>query len=198
MVELTGEAGRGNVASMPRAIVLVLVLGIAFEISGCAEGAPTQAPADEPASVVVEPPPAPTPAPERVEPQPPAADPPSENDATKWQRTAKVPTITVDEPVVGTPAIDADIIRRVVRSHNDAIRACYDLAPDSMLAGRIAISFTIGPTGAVTEAKADTPESYPYPEVPKCIADELRTWTFPAPRGGGSVIVSYPFNVDPA
>lgn len=185
---------------MPRAIVLVLSLVIA----GCAEGASAQAPAQVSAPVVIEPPPAATAEPvTSVEPepepaQPPAADPPSENDAPKWQRTAKVPTVTAHEVVVGTPVIDPAIIRRVVRSHNDAIRACYDLAPDSMLAGRIAISFTIGPTGAVTEAKADAPESYPYPEVPKCIADELRTWTFPAPRGGGSVIVSYPFNIDPA
>lgn len=170
---------------MPRAIVLVLSLVIA----GCAEGAP----------VVIEPPPAATAEPvTSVEPEPESTEPAPEGDETKWQRPSKVPTITVEKPVVGTPVIDPAIIRRVVRSHNDAIRACYDLAPDSVLAGRIAISFTIGPTGAVTEAKADTPESYPYPEVPKCIADELRTWTFPAPRGGGSVIVSYPFNVDPA
>lgn len=186
------------------------VLGLMLGLVGCAAAVPTQTPTlgETPAPLVIEPASAPEPQP-GPEPQlqPPDNEPPTEGghlivgnpDAPKWQRTAKLPSITAHEPVVGTPAIDGDVIRRVVRSHSDAVRACYQLGLDldPALAGRIAISFTIGPSGAVTQAKAEAPESFPYPQVPVCIADELRTWTFPAPRGGGSVIVSYPFNLVP-
>jgi outer membrane biosynthesis protein TonB len=118
----------------------------------------------------------------------------------KPRPSGELPQVVVSEAEVGTPAIPAEVIRRVVRSHLEALRACYalGLAQDPALAGRIAISFTIGPSGAVVDAKAETPDAFPYPEVPKCIADELRTWTFPAPRGGGMVHVSYPFNLLPS
>jgi hypothetical protein len=30
-------------------------------------------------------------------------------------------------------------------------------------------------------------------KVEQCIAQSVRRWTFPAPEGGGIVVVSYPF-----
>ena len=31
------------------------------------------------------------------------------------------------------------------------------------------------------------------PELEKCIAGRVRTWVFPKPKGGGVVVVTYPF-----
>jgi hypothetical protein len=109
----------------------------------------------------------------------------------------KVPVLTPDEPVVGTT--DKDVIRRVVRSHINEIRDCYTLglAKDPTLAGRIMIDFTIGPTGAVVNANASDVSGLADPAVPTCIVDAILTWTFPKPHGGGSVNVSYPFNLVP-
>jgi hypothetical protein len=33
--------------------------------------------------------------------------------------------------------------------------------------------------------------------VGNCIAQAVRRWTFPKPEGGGSVIVTYPFVLEP-
>jgi hypothetical protein len=30
-------------------------------------------------------------------------------------------------------------------------------------------------------------------EVERCITSKIRTWVFPTPKGGGVVIVKYPF-----
>jgi hypothetical protein len=108
-----------------------------------------------------------------------------------------VPTIEAKQPVVGE--MDKDVIRRIVRAHIHEIRDCYNkgLAQDPTLAGKIAIEFTIGPSGKVEEAKAVDVTGFADPEVPKCIAEAIETWTFPEPRGGGRVTVSYPFNLVP-
>ncbi|HLT39652.1 MAG TPA: AgmX/PglI C-terminal domain-containing protein [Enhygromyxa sp.] len=108
-----------------------------------------------------------------------------------------VPRLTTSEPVVG--GMDKDVIRRVVRSHINEIRDCYNLglAKDPTLAGRIAIEFTIGPSGAVEQAKATDLDGLADPAVPACIVAAIETWVFPEPRGGGRVTVSYPFNLEP-
>lgn len=108
-----------------------------------------------------------------------------------------VPVLTPTEPVVG--ALDKDVIRRVVRAHINEIRDCYNLglATDPALAGRIAIEFVIGPSGAVEQATATDTTGFADPAVPNCIADAILTWTFPEPRGGARVTVSYPFNLVP-
>lgn len=106
-----------------------------------------------------------------------------------------VPVVEVSQPMVGTT--DADVIRRIVRAHINEIRDCYNkgLAKDPTLAGKIVIEFTIGPSGAVERSTATDVSGLADPELPKCIADAIATWTFPAPRGGGRVTVSYPFNL---
>jgi hypothetical protein len=202
---------------MTRAVLGVVLALLAW--AGCA-AEPREAsrldagpaPEDEPEPETPEPAPEPEAAPElepELEPDPTSAPGPASTGGytiygdpspAKRRGSGEVPQVAVHEPVVGAPAIPAEVIRRVVRSHLEALRACYalGLAQDPALAGRIAISFTIGPSGAVVDANAETPESFPYPEVPECIADELRTWTFPAPRGGGMVHVSYPFNLLPS
>jgi hypothetical protein len=191
-----------RILSLSRCWPLVALLG-------CADAAPSQPPpTPPPAPEVVEPEPEPPPAvsPKTAEVSPePAADPPpptSEGGHVVRQHdsvahSSTVPTIPMSEPVVGT--MDKDVIRRIVRAHIHEIRDCYNLglAKDPALAGRIAIEFTIGPDGKVEEAEATDVTGFADPDVPTCIAEAIATWTFPAPRGGGRVNVSYPFNLVP-
>jgi hypothetical protein len=95
-------------------------------------------------------------------------------------------------------ALDKDIIRRIVRAHINEVRVCYNdgLLKDPTLAGRVAIQFVIKGDGYVGSALiAD--DNLPDPQVGQCIAKAVQTWQFPKPRGGGNVIVTYPFNLDP-
>ncbi|MBX7078810.1 MAG: AgmX/PglI C-terminal domain-containing protein [Nannocystaceae bacterium] len=91
-------------------------------------------------------------------------------------------------------AIDKDIIRRIVRAHINEVRHCYNqgLVKDPNLKGRVAIQFTIGPSGNVPVAVVQE-SSIKDTSVGQCIAKAVKRWTFPKPDGGGNVVVTYPF-----
>ena len=95
-------------------------------------------------------------------------------------------------------ALDKDIIRRIVRNHINEVRHCYNagLARDPNLSGRVAVQFNIGLTGRVA-ASAVSQSTVKNASVGSCIAKAVRRWSFPRPPGGGNVIVTYPFQLDP-
>ncbi len=113
-------------------------------------------------------------------------------------RGARVPTVRMSPPEV-SGSLEKNVIRRVVRAHINEVRACYNqgLARSPELAGRVSVQFTIGETGKVTASvvrDSDLPDS----AVAECMAKVIRRWQFPAPPGGGSIIVGYPFVLRPA
>jgi outer membrane biosynthesis protein TonB len=95
-------------------------------------------------------------------------------------------------------ALDKDIIRRIVRSHINEITYCYKqgLARDPDLKGRVTIQFTISPTGSVPVAVVQDTD-LKNRAVADCMATAAKRWKFPKPRGGGNVVVSYPFVLSP-
>jgi len=92
--------------------------------------------------------------------------------------------------------LDRDSIRSVVRSNIQAITYCYEKrlldVPD--LAGTTTVNFTIAPDGKVEAASGAGFD----PAVDACVADLVKTFAFPPPKGGGSVQVSYPFVFRPS
>jgi len=112
-------------------------------------------------------------------------------------RGRNVPTVRQAKAEV-QGAMDRDIIRRIVRAHINEVRYCYNqgLARDPRLRGRVAIQFTIGGTGRVPSAVVQE-TTLADPAVGNCVAHSVRRWTFPQPDGGGSVIVTYPFVLEP-
>lgn len=90
-------------------------------------------------------------------------------------------------------SLDKEVIRRVIRQHLGEVKQCYEdqLKKDPSLAGRVMARFTIGADGKVTESGIEE-TSLKSPACEKCIADAVRGWEFPKPRGG-KVVVSYPF-----
>ncbi len=95
-------------------------------------------------------------------------------------------------------ALDKDIIRRIVRAHINEVRHCYNqgLVRDPNLKGRVAVQFTIGPTGKVPVAVV-AQSSLKDSSVANCVAKAVKRWTFPKPQGGGNVVVTYPFVLEP-
>lgn len=104
----------------------------------------------------------------------------------------------IDEPATVQGGLDREVIRRVILSHRVQIRYCYEkqLASAPDLAGKVLIEFVIGADGKVNSARV-AEESIADPEVGRCIASKVRTWTFPKPKGGGVVVVTYPFLFKP-
>jgi TonB family protein len=96
-------------------------------------------------------------------------------------------------------SLDKEIIRRIVRRHLNEVRFCYDeaLAGHPSLAGRVVVQFTIANTGRVIASLIGS-SSLGVASVDACIANAVKRWEFPAPAGGGLVMVSYPFQLSPA
>jgi TonB family protein len=110
----------------------------------------------------------------------------------------KVPKIKPGAAMV-KGSLSKEVIRRVIRQHINEVRFCYESAlsakPD--LAGRVSVQFVISPTGAVQTSKL-AQSSLGNSGVENCIVKAVRRWTFPSPEGGGVVIVTYPFVLQPA
>ena len=86
-------------------------------------------------------------------------------------------------------SLDREIIRRIVRRHLNEIRYCYQR--HGATASRSTVQFTIAPTGQVVASGVTT--SSGSSAVDGCIARAVGRWLFPKPKGGGVVVVSYPF-----
>jgi TonB family protein len=104
-----------------------------------------------------------------------------------------VPEMLGGKPIV-TGALDMETVRRIVRQHNNETKYCYEkqliTRPD--LAGRVTVKFTIGGSGAVIAAAVQE-STVEDRTLESCITDRIRRWGFPEPRGGGVVVVTYPF-----
>lgn len=90
-------------------------------------------------------------------------------------------------------SIDREAVAKVVNSHLQEVRACYEraLLKDPGLAGKIVLEWTISTAGKVVTAKTKT-STLQNVSVEACILQGLKGWVFP-PAKGGQVIVSYPF-----
>ena len=108
-------------------------------------------------------------------------------------RKARAPRVVAGRAAV-RGALDKEIIRRIIRRHINEVKYCYqkELQSNPDLFGRIIIQFTISPTGQVVTSKVQT-STMKNKNVETCIAMAVRRWLFPKPKGGGIVIVSYPF-----
>jgi TonB family protein len=101
--------------------------------------------------------------------------------------------ISAGSPII-MGSLDKLIIRRVIKQHLAQIRYCYEkeLTRSPGLFGKVATEFTISKDGDVTAASVSQ-STLNNSEVEQCITSKIRTWVFPKPKGGGVVIVKYPF-----
>ncbi len=97
-------------------------------------------------------------------------------------------------PGVNRGSLDREVIRQVIRQNMNAVRLCYEraLVDDPTLEGRVTVRFIIGTDGGVDNALVQD-SKLEAPRVEACITTAVRQMRFPAPEGGGIVIVAYPF-----
>jgi hypothetical protein len=108
-------------------------------------------------------------------------------------KTDRDVTMTTGTPVV-MGSLDKEIIRRIVQEHASQIRYCYEkeLSRTPGLMGKIVMKWVINGEGKVTQSqKAESQMN--NSNVEGCLATKIKTWVFPKPKGGGIVIVNYPF-----
>ena len=102
-------------------------------------------------------------------------------------------SITQSDPEV-QGSMDPELIRRVVRSHHDQLKYCYDnaLTRNPKLTGKVSVKWIITEAGTVASSNVVS-TSTNTPELDRCIAGRVLTWVFPKPKGGGVAVVTYPF-----
>jgi TonB family protein len=100
------------------------------------------------------------------------------------------------EPVLTGP-MDPSQISRVVAAHRGEVKGCYERelkrAPD--LRGKVTVHFEIQATGKVAAVSVSSNTTGSEP-LGTCTSEQVVKWVFPKPRGGGIVIVNYPFTFD--
>ena len=111
----------------------------------------------------------------------------------RGRRAGRRPRVMTGRPTV-RGALDREIIRRIIRRHINEVRYCYarGLQSRPALAGRVNLQFSIASNGRVVSSTVIS-STLGDRRVGVCISAAVRRWRFPAPRGGGLVIVRYPF-----
>ena len=109
------------------------------------------------------------------------------------RKSSGTPGMTTGDPII-LGALDKSVIDRVIKQHLAQIRYCYqkELNKNPSLYGKIVIKFVIAKDGSVSSAKTNT-TSMNNPIVENCICQRFMRFKFPQPKGGGIVIVTYPF-----
>lgn len=97
-------------------------------------------------------------------------------------------------PIRVSDGLPRDVVAKVIRAHFNEIKFCYErvLQHREGLAGKVAVQFTIGPTGEVLEA-AVAESTLADSEVEDCMLSRVKRWKFPEPAGGGTVEVNHPW-----
>ncbi len=100
--------------------------------------------------------------------------------------------IEEESEIIG--GLDREIIAQYIKSKLGQILYCYErqLSAKPDLFGKVAVKFTIGPSGQVEQQLiGDT--TLKNATVEGCILNRVAAWKFPAPQGGTRVLVTYPF-----
>ena len=109
------------------------------------------------------------------------------------QKGGGAPGVGAGDPII-LGALDKSIIDRIVKKHLPQIRYCYqkELNKNPKLFGKMVVKFVIAKDGSVSSSSTKT-STMKNPIVENCIHSRFMRMRFPQPKGGGIVIVSYPF-----
>lgn len=96
--------------------------------------------------------------------------------------------------VVHKGSLTKEQIARVVRRFMSQIKFCYEkeLNKNPNLEGKLVANWVIGGNGRVTSASM-VQDTMKNKNVTKCVTRIIKRMTFPKPKGGGVVTVTYPF-----
>jgi outer membrane biosynthesis protein TonB len=130
--------------------------------------------------------------------EPSDGDEPADANAAPGKKPQKPIEDGKPERASGEGKLPRESVQRVVRSHNPAIRLCYEqaLREDPTLKGEVEVAFTIGLDGNVSATSTGPKTDLPDPSVVACVKRVFQKMEFPMPEGG-VVKVSYPITFAP-
>jgi hypothetical protein len=112
----------------------------------------------------------------------------------KWGKKGDGKLNSLSGEVITLGSLDKALVDAVVKRHAQSIRYCYqrELTKDPSLAGKVTVKFFIDRFGGVSKSSIKR-SSLGSTAAESCIKKRFMTMQFPEPKGGGVVIVSYPF-----
>lgn len=115
-------------------------------------------------------------------------------DLTQCFHSADAPPET-PQSMGTTGRLPSEAISAVIQKAMPCFLLCYEVALDSQpgLRGQITTRFMISPTGRVASAEVKQ-NTIKAESVGKCVVEVTNGLTFPQPKGGGPVQVTYPFS----
>jgi hypothetical protein len=124
-------------------------------------------------------------------------DPTGDGDITLPTRKNQIIVDVFTPPVQNGDGLTREEIQRVLKRVMPQIKYCYEkeLNREPTLEGKLTSSWTITKDGSVSGAQlsATTMQKTGGDQVGTCVTRVLSRLQFPAPRGGGQVVVTYPF-----
>ncbi len=119
-------------------------------------------------------------------------------DADLGPRSADPGIASIGNGGIIVGAIDPALIDSVIRRNIPRFRYCYqrELTKDPTLAGKVSVKFTIIGDGTVSAAMTKA-TSVHNTAVEDCLNRVMMSLQFTEPKGGGLVLVSYPFLFNP-
>lgn len=114
------------------------------------------------------------------------------------ETTDPKPSAPPGDLMVVLGALDRSVIEAVVKRNRAQIQYCYqrELTKNPNLAGSVTVKFVIARDGTVSTATTKS-TTLRNELVEACINARFMRFQFPEPRGGGIVVVSYPFVFSP-
>jgi hypothetical protein len=107
-------------------------------------------------------------------------------------------TVPLGKDLVMDGGLDRAVIHATIAKYLGQVRACYEegLRERPGMTGQLTLNFEIAGKGSVAGSHV-TQSSLGHAGVEQCIAHKALSWNFPAPVGGVSVKVNYPFLLRP-
>jgi hypothetical protein len=107
--------------------------------------------------------------------------------------TSEGASVAVGDPII-LGALDRSLIDAVIKRHMNQIRYCHqrELTTDPSIAGKVVVKFVVAKDGTVSSASIKS-TTMNNSAVESCLTSRFLRMQFPEPKGGGIVIVSYPF-----
>ncbi|MBM4393477.1 MAG: AgmX/PglI C-terminal domain-containing protein [Deltaproteobacteria bacterium] len=116
----------------------------------------------------------------------------------EWGGDFKLTKAEARLDVEGTPTmiggIDKADVDNVVKHHLTYLRYCYsrELQKQPQLGGKVSIRFVIAGDGSVSAATVSR-STLGHPPTESCMTNKFLQMQFPALKGGGIAIITYPF-----
>jgi Ca-activated chloride channel family protein len=91
-------------------------------------------------------------------------------------------------------SLSSSQIRRFIRKYKHQMKLCYTkaLKKNPGLAGKVVVKIHIDKNGKVKKVEIVS-STIKCREMEKCMLKAIKKWQFPAPHGGGEVVINYPF-----